>query len=148
MNFGAKSSTSYSQKVCRRNNLLQKGFEIFCNGKFMAKNSSHADWAKEKGTVHWPVTTNRGEWRMDGQNNRSWIFSITPRKNHWDFGLWLSSEILNTRKHNVSKTGPISFLRWGEGDTYSVGFLEGANFEVEVEATLRLTVGQSVSQYV
>jgi hypothetical protein len=36
------------------------------------------------------------------------------------FGLRPSSYILETRKHNVSETGSVSVLRWGE-DTYSVG---------------------------
>jgi hypothetical protein len=44
-------------------------------------------------------------------------------QNYWVSGLCPSSGILNTRKHNVSKTGSISVLRKGEGDTYSVGSL-------------------------
>jgi hypothetical protein len=34
-------------------------------------------------------------------------------QNYWVFGLYPSSNILETRKHNVSETGSISVLRWG-----------------------------------
>jgi hypothetical protein len=44
-------------------------------------------------------------------------------QNHWVCKLCPSSEIVNTRKHNVSETESFSVLRWGEGDTYSVGSL-------------------------
>jgi hypothetical protein len=39
-------------------------------------------------------------------------------RNYWVCGLCPSSEIINARKHNVSETGSVSFLRWG--DTHSV----------------------------
>jgi hypothetical protein len=35
--------------------------------------------------------------------------------NYWGFGLCPSSGILETRKHNISKTGFISVLRLGVG---------------------------------
>jgi hypothetical protein len=38
---------------------------------------------------------------------------------YWVSGLCPSSGILNTRKH-VSKTGSVSVLKWGEGDTSAV----------------------------
>jgi hypothetical protein len=34
-----------------------------------------------------------------------------------------------TIKQSVSETGPVSFFRWGEGDSYSVGILEGTNLK-------------------
>jgi hypothetical protein len=44
-------------------------------------------------------------------------------QNYWVFGLFPSSGILGTRKHDVSETGSISVLRYGGEDTYSVGSL-------------------------
>jgi hypothetical protein len=46
-------------------------------------------------------------------------------QNYWVFGLFPSSGVLGTRKHDVSETGSVSVLRyvWG-GDTYSVGSSE------------------------
>jgi hypothetical protein len=38
-------------------------------------------------------------------------------QNYWVSGLCPSSGILNTRKHNVSETGSVSIMKWGEGDT-------------------------------
>jgi hypothetical protein len=38
-------------------------------------------------------------------------------------GLCPSSGILNTWKRNVSETGSISVIRWGERDTYSAAYL-------------------------
>jgi hypothetical protein len=45
-------------------------------------------------------------------------------QNYWVFGLFPSSGILGTRKHDVLETGSVSVLRsvWGE-DIYSVGSL-------------------------
>jgi hypothetical protein len=43
-------------------------------------------------------------------------------KNYWVSGLCPSSGILIIRKHKVSEIGSVSFFRWREGDTYSVGF--------------------------
>jgi hypothetical protein len=40
--------------------------------------------------------------------------------NYWGSGLCSSSEILKTRKHNVSETGSAPVLRLEEEDTYSV----------------------------
>jgi hypothetical protein len=37
------------------------------------------------------------------------------------YGLCPSSGILYTTKHSVSEAGSVSVLRWGEGDTYSLG---------------------------
>jgi hypothetical protein len=49
---------------------------------------------------------------------------LSHMNEHYEFsGLFSSSGILNTRKHNVSETGSVSILRRGEGDTYSVGSL-------------------------
>jgi hypothetical protein len=43
-------------------------------------------------------------------------------QNYWVFGLFPSSGILETTKHDVSETGSVSVLRLrGEEDTYSVG---------------------------
>jgi hypothetical protein len=36
-------------------------------------------------------------------------------QNYWVLGLFPASSILETRKHNVSKTGSVSVLRW-KGD--------------------------------
>jgi hypothetical protein len=44
-------------------------------------------------------------------------------QNYCVLGLCLSSGILETRKHNISETGSVCVLRWGEEDTYSVGSL-------------------------
>jgi hypothetical protein len=41
--------------------------------------------------------------------------------NYWVFGLLPSSGILENRKHDVSETGSVFFLRLGGEDTYSVG---------------------------
>jgi hypothetical protein len=44
-------------------------------------------------------------------------------QNYWAFGLCPPSSITETRKHNVSETSSVSFLRWGGWqDTYSVEF--------------------------
>jgi hypothetical protein len=57
-------------------------------------------------------TTDRRIW---------WILTMVCNTQiYWVSGLVPSSWILNTRKHNVSETGSISFFRWVEGDTYSV----------------------------
>jgi hypothetical protein len=49
-------------------------------------------------------------------------------QNYWVFGLFPSSGILGTRKHNVSKTGSVSVLRCGWGEhTYSVVSLRQTN---------------------
>jgi hypothetical protein len=42
-------------------------------------------------------------------------------QNYWVFGLFPSSGILGTRKHDVSETGSVSILKCGGEDTYSVG---------------------------
>jgi hypothetical protein len=39
-------------------------------------------------------------------------------QNYWVFGLCSSSGILETRKHNVSETGPVSVLRRDGEDTF------------------------------
>jgi hypothetical protein len=41
-------------------------------------------------------------------------------QNYWVFGLFPSSGILGTRKHDVSETGSVSVLRCCGEDTYSV----------------------------
>jgi hypothetical protein len=41
-------------------------------------------------------------------------------QNYWVFGHFQSSSILENRKNEISETGSVSILRWGE-DTYSVG---------------------------
>jgi hypothetical protein len=45
-------------------------------------------------------------------------------QNYWGFGLCPSFNIVETRKHNISKTGSVSALK---GDTYFFGALERAN---------------------
>jgi hypothetical protein len=44
-----------------------------------------------------------------------------------------SSGILETRKHNVSKTGSVSVLRWGK-DATLLGLLERAGPVIEVNS--------------
>jgi hypothetical protein len=44
-------------------------------------------------------------------------------QNYWVFGLFSSSGILGTRRHDVSETGSVSVLRCGGEDTYSDGSL-------------------------
>jgi hypothetical protein len=44
-------------------------------------------------------------------------------QHRWVSGLYPSSGIIITGKHNVSETGSISILIGGEGDTCSVGSL-------------------------
>jgi hypothetical protein len=47
---------------------------------------------------------------------------------YWVFGLFPSSGILETGKHDVSETGCVSVLRCGGEDTYSqLGPLDRAN---------------------
>jgi hypothetical protein len=53
---------------------------------------------------------------------------VVPRtscfiQNHWVSRLCPQSAIRNTRKHSGSETASVSVLRWGEGDTCSVGSL-------------------------
>jgi hypothetical protein len=48
-------------------------------------------------------------------------------QNYWVFGLCPSTDILETRKHNVSETGSVSVLRRGEGEITQVGAVERAN---------------------
>jgi hypothetical protein len=43
------------------------------------------------------------------------------------FGLFLSSSILENRKHDVSESGSVSVLMWGGEDIYSVGPLKRAD---------------------
>jgi hypothetical protein len=52
--------------------------------------------------------TKKGVWRF--------VNSIYLILNYWDYVLCPSSRILNTRKHNVSKTGSLSILGL-DGDT-------------------------------
>jgi hypothetical protein len=40
---------------------------------------------------------------------------------HSDFGFHPSSSIPKPREHGVSETGAVSYVKWGEGDTYSFG---------------------------
>jgi hypothetical protein len=47
-------------------------------------------------------------------------------QNYWVLGLCPSSGILQTRKHNVSETGCVSVLRWGE-TPIQLGPLERVN---------------------
>jgi hypothetical protein len=51
------------------------------------------------------------------------ILTIIINQNYWVFGLFPSSGILDTRKHDVLETGCVSVLRWRGEDTYSVGSL-------------------------
>jgi hypothetical protein len=51
-----------------------------------------------------------------------------PTQNFWVFGLFSSSGILENRKHDVSKTGSVSILRWGgEKSPTQLGPVERAN---------------------
>jgi hypothetical protein len=63
--------------------------------------------------TYWYKKTEDRIWRI--------LTMVYDTQNYWVSGLRPSSGILNTRKHNVSETGSVSILRWGEGDTYSVG---------------------------
>jgi hypothetical protein len=48
--------------------------------------------------------------------------------NYWVFGLFPSSGILGTRKHDISETGSVSILRCGGGKTPTqLGPLDRAN---------------------
>jgi hypothetical protein len=51
------------------------------------------------------------------------LINTDKLRNCWLFGLCPSSDIVDTRKHNVSETGSVSVLRWGGGGTYIVGSL-------------------------
>jgi hypothetical protein len=51
----------------------------------------------------------------------------TGRQSYWVSGLCPSSEILKTTKQNVSETGSVSVLTWGEETSKLLGSLEGAN---------------------
>jgi hypothetical protein len=46
---------------------------------------------------------------------------MVSSQNYWVSGLYSSSGILNTRKHNVSEAGSVSVRMREEEDTYSVG---------------------------
>jgi hypothetical protein len=46
---------------------------------------------------------------------------VCNTQNHWVCALCSLSSILNTGQQNISKTGPSSVFRWGEGDTYFLG---------------------------
>jgi hypothetical protein len=48
---------------------------------------------------------------------------------YWVSGLCPSSGILNTREHNVSETGSVSFLRSGGKTPTQLGPFERANFQ-------------------
>jgi hypothetical protein len=45
-----------------------------------------------------------------------------------DFGLYPLSGILGSREHDVSETGSVSLLRWGEEDIYTAGSLSKIQF--------------------
>jgi hypothetical protein len=78
----------------------------------------------------WLVKTGMYDSRKQGCRNRKLVaqFVTTQRiQNYRVSGLCPSSGILNTRKHNVSKTGPVSVLGWGEGTPILLGSLERAN---------------------
>jgi hypothetical protein len=52
------------------------------------------------------------------------VMMVYNTQNYWGFGLYPSSSILETIKHNVLDTGSISVLRCRRGgDTYFIGFL-------------------------
>jgi hypothetical protein len=51
------------------------------------------------------------------------MFSVEQMTELLGFGISPSSDILKAREHNVSETGSVSVLRWGGGDTYSLGSL-------------------------
>jgi hypothetical protein len=48
-------------------------------------------------------------------------------QNYWASGLCSSPRILITRKHNVSETGPVSVLRWGEIQRLRLALSKGPN---------------------
>jgi hypothetical protein len=64
-----------------------------------AKDIKHA-WGNDKYTIHLGLLG-------------FWTLSI----------VWLLGD---TKKHNVLETGSVSILRWGVGDTYSVGSISGS----------------------
>jgi hypothetical protein len=49
-------------------------------------------------------------------------------QNYWVFEHFPLSGILEKRKHDISKTGFVSGLKWWGEDTYSVGSLRKSSF--------------------
>jgi hypothetical protein len=49
---------------------------------------------------------------MDSLYELSLDQHIYYNQNYWVFGLFSSSDILETRKHDVSETGSVSVFRW------------------------------------
>jgi hypothetical protein len=60
---------------------------------------------------------------------------IAERKlqNYWVFGLFPSSGILETRKHDISETGSPSVLSWGGKITYEYQAEHKASFEEKMK---------------
>jgi hypothetical protein len=56
-------------------------------------------------------------------------------QNYWGFGLYRSSRILETKKHNVSETGSVSVTRGREIPT-PMGLLDRANLSPMIETAL------------
>jgi hypothetical protein len=70
---------------------------------------------------------------------------VYNNQKHWVCAPCPSSRILNTRKHNVSRSGSVSVFMWGEGDTCSVGPYDShCTTYIKVKIMLRPTVSRSV----
>jgi hypothetical protein len=69
------------------------------------------------------------DWPLLETSRLSWTRAKEPKGSdggvyHSELlGFWTLSSVRNSKhwEHNVSETGSVSVLRWGEGDTYSVG---------------------------
>jgi hypothetical protein len=66
------------------------------------------------------------EYRHVTVNSENVLTMVYDTENYWVSGLCPSSGIVETRKHNVSETGSVSVLRWGEAPSL-LGPLERAN---------------------
>jgi hypothetical protein len=99
-------------------------------------------WAAVKGGTEChlskflPAQTNRALCHIDlylyislyiKDLSRFWrvLTTVCNTQNYWGFGLFLSFEILQTRKH-VSNIRSVSFLKWGEEGIYSFGSLRNS----------------------
>jgi hypothetical protein len=91
----------------------------------------------------WEILEKLSDWQLLNKDSAQWSYQpimdnsqipdtnkirgiltmVFNTQNYWVSELCPTSRILNTRKNNVSETGSVSVLRWGDGDTYSVGSL-------------------------
>jgi hypothetical protein len=68
---------------------------------------------------YWCNVLNSCGFTMEFLTKRLWIWTLyLELLSAWTCS---SSGIPLNRKHSVSETGSVSVLRWGDGDTYSVG---------------------------